>query len=181
STYAWWIVMVRAADAPNAVPDIKRQVAAIDPQQPVDRVALVTDLYAEAFARQRFVLMLMSAFSVIAVALTAAGLVGVLAQVVARRTREIGVRMALGARPADVLRLIGLQGLAMTLAGALAGLGAALWMSRALQSLLFDITPTDPLSFAAVALFLAIVGVVASWIPARSATRIDPAEALRTE
>jgi predicted permease len=180
-TYAYGLVIVRAADAAHSVPAIKRQVAAIDSQQPVDRVALVTDLYAEAFARQRFVLILMSAFSVVAVALTAAGLVGVLAQVVARRTREIGVRMALGARPADVLRLIGSQGLAMTLAGALAGLGTALWLSRGLRALLFGIAPTDPVSFAAVAVFLVLVGAVASWIPARSATRIDPAVALRVE
>src|SRR5262249_22163287 len=151
------------------------------PNQPVDRVTLVTDLYAEAFARQRFVLLVMTAFSIVAIALTAAGLIGVLAQAVARRTREIGVRMALGARPADVLRLIGFQGLAMPFAGALAGLGAALWLSRVLQALLFGITPTDPLSFALVAVFLGIVGGVASWIPARSATRIDPAVALRVE
>jgi ABC-type antimicrobial peptide transport system permease subunit len=144
-------------------------------------VALVSEMYAEAFGRQRFVLMLMSAFSAVALALTAAGIFGVLSQIVTRRTREIGIRMALGARPADVLRQILSRGLALTLAGAAIGLGAAFWLTRVLRSLLFGISPTDPLSFAAVGAFLVAVALLACWLPARTAMRIEPASALRVD
>jgi putative ABC transport system permease protein len=180
-TYDWRLLIVRAANPSAALPEIKRQVWALDPNQPIEKIALVDDTYAEAFARQRFLLLLMSAFSAIALALTAAGLVGVLSQLVMRRTREIGVRMALGARPGDVLRLVLSQGLAMTLIGVVAGLAAALWLTRVLRTLLFGITPTDPLSFAVVGAFLAVVAAIACWVPARSAMRIDPAVALRVD
>jgi hypothetical protein len=101
--YDWRLLIVRAADPSAALPDIKRQIWAVDSHQAIDRVALVSDTYAAAFGRQRFVLRLMTVFSLIALGLTAAGIFGVLSQVVTRRTREIGIRMALGARPADVL------------------------------------------------------------------------------
>jgi predicted permease len=179
--YAWRLLIVRAQDTAAALPEIKRAIWAIDPKQPVERVALVSDLYAEAFGRQRFVLLLMGLFSFIAVALTAAGIFGVLSQIVMRRTREIGIRMALGARPADVLKQILSRGLALTLIGALVGLGGAIWLTRVLRALLFEVSPTDPLSFAAVGLFLVAVALVACWLPARAAMRIEPASALRVD
>jgi putative ABC transport system permease protein len=180
-SYDWRLLIVRAQDPAAALPEIKRQIWALDPNQPIEQVALVSDMYAEAFGHQRFVLMLMSAFSAVALALTAAGIFGVLSQIVTRRTREIGIRMALGARPADVLRQILSRGLALTLAGAAIGLGAAFWLTRVLRSLLFGISPTDPLSFAAVGAFLVAVALLACWLPARTAMRIEPASALRVD
>jgi hypothetical protein len=179
--YAWRLLIVRAQDTAAALPEIKRAIWAIDAKQPVERVALVSDLYAEAFGRQRFVLLLMGLFSFIAVALTAAGIFGVLSQVVMRRTREIGIRMALGARPVDVLRQILSRGLTLTLIGAAAGLGGAIWLTSVLRALLFEVSPTDPISFAAVGLFLIAVALLACWLPARAAMRIEPASALRVD
>ena len=179
--YDYRVLVVRAQDPAAALPDIKRQIAALDPNQPVERVALVSDTYAEAFGRQRFVLTLMGAFSAIALALTAAGIFGVLSQIVMRRTREIGIRMALGARPADVLRQILSRGLALAAGGAAIGLGSALWLTRVLRSLLFGVSPTDPLTFASVGAFLVAVALLACWLPARTAMRIEPASALRVD
>jgi putative ABC transport system permease protein len=175
------VLVVRAQDPSAALPEIKRQLWTIDANQPIERVTLVADSYAEAFGRQRFVLLLMSVFAAIAVALTAAGIVGVLSQIVARRTREIGIRMALGARPADVLRQILSRGLALTLAGAAVGVGASIWLTGVLRALLFGVSPTDPLSFIAVGLFLVVVALVSCWLPARAAMRIEPASALRVD
>jgi putative ABC transport system permease protein len=180
-SYAWRLLIVRALDPVAALPEIKRAIWAVDAKQPVERVALVADTYAEAFGRQRFVLLLMSIFSFIAVALTAAGIFGVLSQIVMRRTREIGIRIALGARPSDVLRQILSRGLALTLAGAVIGLGAAIGLTRVLGSLLFGVSPTDPLSFSAVGVFLVAVALLSCWLPARAAMRIEPASALRVD
>ena len=138
-------------------------------------------IFAEAYGRQRFVLVLMGTFSIIALGLTAGGIFGVLSQVVAQRTREIGVRMALGARPADVLNLILSRGMGLTLIGASIGGAGALWLTRVLRTLLFEISPTDPVSFAAVAVLLVAIALVACWLPARAAMRVHPAIALRTE
>jgi putative ABC transport system permease protein len=175
------VLIVRADSPAAAIPEIKRQVWAIDSKQPIEKVALVSDLYGEAFGRQRFVLMLMSAFSFIALALTAAGIFGVLSQIVIRRTREIGIRMVLGARPSDVMRQVLRSGLTLSLAGAAIGIAAALSLGRVLRTLLFGITPSDPVSFAVVAMFLVAVALLACWLPARAAMRIEPAAALRVE
>jgi hypothetical protein len=180
-TYSWRVLLVRAANPLNAIPAIEQQVWNVDSRQPIEKVALVTDMYGEAFGRQRFVLMLMTAFSLVALVLTAAGIFGLLAQMVAQRTREIGIRMALGASSAQVLRLVGSRGLTLTLAGAVIGIGGALALAPVLKSLLFEITPTDPLSYASVVALLAIVAPTACWIPARAATKVDPVVALRVD
>jgi predicted permease len=180
-TYASRLLIVRAIDPLAALPDIKRRLWTIDNNQPIERVALVSDLYAEAFGRQRFVLMLMSVFAAIALALTAAGIFGVLSQVVVRRTREIGIRVALGATPAVVMRQVLSGGLVLTAVGVAAGVAGALSLTRVLETLLFGVTPTDPLSFAAVTVFLGAVALSSCWWPARSATRIEPAVALRVD
>ena len=180
-SYAWTLLVVRAADPLAALPAIKREIWAVDPAQPVDRAALVSDLYAEGYARQRFVLLVMGGFSVIALALTAAGIFGVLSQIVARRTREIGIRVALGARPQHVRRLVLGRGVAFILIGSVAGLAAAVGVTRVLRALLFGVSPTDPATFALVTVLLGAVGLLACWLPTRAAMRIAPASALRVD
>jgi predicted permease len=179
--YDWRLLIVRANDPAAAIPEIKRQIWAVDPLQAIDRVALATDAYAAAFGRQRFVLQVMGVFSLIALALTAAGIFGVLSQVVARRTREIGVRMALGARPIDVLGQVMRSGVTLAVIGAVLGCAAAFGLSRVLRTLLFGVSATDPISFAGVALSLVAVGAIACWWPARAAMKVEPAVALRAE
>ena len=179
--YDWRLLIVRASDPSAVLPDIKRQIWAVDSHQAIDRVALVTDTYAEAFGRQRFVLRLMTVFSLIALGLTAAGIFGVLSQVVSRRTREIGIRMALGARPGDVLGQVLRGGLALAALGAAVGCAAAFGLTRVLRTLLFGVSPTDPVSFAGVAILLVAVALIACWWPARSAMKVEPATALRVE
>jgi predicted permease len=179
--YDYRFLIVRAADAANAVPLIKQQIWAVDPRQPVERVTLAADAYAEMFAKQRFVLVLMSGFALLALALTAAGLFGVLSQAVAQRTREIGVRMALGATPADVVKLVVSRGMVLTCLGALLGTGCALGFVKTLRALLYGVSPADPASFGSVAAILFAVALAACWLPTRAAVRVDPSVALRSE
>ena len=180
-SYAGRMLIVRAENPLAAVPMVKHQVWTIDKSQPVEKAALVEDLYAEAFGRQRFVLLLMSAFAIVALILAGAGIFAVLSQAVAQRTREIGVRVALGAAPADVFRLIVSRGLMLTLVGVGLGLAGASALSRVLTSLLFEVSPYDPLSFAAVSGILVAVALLACWLPTRRAMRVEPAVALRVE
>jgi predicted permease len=180
-TYYWSLIVVRATDLTAAIPQIEQQLWNVDSKQPITKIAPVTDLYSEAFGRQRFVLMLMSTFSVIALLLTAAGIFGLLAQTVAQRTREIGIRMALGAGRAQLLRMVVARGMTLTLAGAAIGVGGALALAPVLKSLLFEITPADPVSYASVIGLVGTVAVGACLLPARGATRVNPVEALRVE
>ncbi len=179
-SYAYRQLIVRAADPAGAVPMIKEQIWSVDPNQPVERVALVADTYAEMFGKQRFVLMLMGAFAVLALVLTAAGIFGVLSQAVAQRTREIGIRMALGARPADVMKLVVSRGMLLTGAGVMLGVGGALLLVKTVSALLYEVSPTDPVSFTMVIVLLAAVAVLACWLPTRAAMRVHPAVALRS-
>jgi ABC-type antimicrobial peptide transport system permease subunit len=175
------MALVRTTDPVSTIPAIKAAVWSIDSKQPIDRIVLAEELYGEGFARQRFVLQLMVVFSAIAAMLTAAGIFGVLSQVVARRTREIGIRIALGARRADVMRLIMRGGLTFTIAGCIAGLAGALALTRFLRALLFGVRPADPVSFALVTIVMIAIAAAACWLPARRAMRVDPAAALRVE
>ena len=179
--YATRTIIVRGSDAAAISPAMRAAVWAVDRNQPIGRVALVEDLYAEAFGRERFVLRLMTAFAIIAVVLTAAGIFAVLSQIVARRTREMGIRIALGASSADVLRLIVSRGLTLLLIGTALGLGGAAGLSRLLEALLFQVKPVDPASFSVVAIVMIAIGLVACWLPTRRAMRVDPAVALRLE
>jgi putative ABC transport system permease protein len=180
-TYYVRTVVIRSADPGATIPAVKQAVWDVDSRQPIESVSLATDLYAQAFGRQRFVLQLMTAFAAVALFLTAAGLFGLLARMFPQRTREIGIRVALGAAPAQVLRLVVAHAAMLTAIGTGIGIGGALALAPVLRSLLFEVTPTDPFSYAIVAALLLAVALAASWIPARSAMQVDPAVALRTE
>jgi ABC-type antimicrobial peptide transport system permease subunit len=132
-------------------------------------------------AQRRFLLLLVGVFAAIALGLAAVGIYGVIAFSVTRRTQEIGVRMALGALHGDILRLVVGEGARLALAGLGIGIAAAIGVTRLLSSLLFGVTPTDPITFAGLALLLAAVALFASYIPARRAMRLDPNNALRYE
>lgn len=174
-------VIVRV-DSPAAIADeISARVRAVDKMAVVSNVRWADDVYADFFAPQRFALSLMSLFSVIALVLASAGVFAVLAQTVARRTREIGLRVALGAEPLDVFRLIMMGGLALTATGVVIGLGGALALSRVLSSLLYEVSPSDWLSFVVVTIMVATVAFVACWFPTRRALSVDAAVALRAE
>ena len=179
--YDYRQLIVKAADPAAAIPLIKQQIWSVDRSQPVERVALVADTYAEMFAKQRFVLQLMGAFAVIALVLTAAGIFGVLSQAVAQRTREIGIRVALGARPADVMQLVVSRGMLLTGIGVVIGIAGALSLVRTVRALLYGVSSTDPVSFAAVVVLLLTVALLACWLPTRTAMRVQPAVALRVE
>ena len=158
----------------NAISDFDKDLA-------VSRVQTMTEVLDDSVAGPRFNMTLLAVFAGVAMVLAAVGIYGILSYSVAQRTHEIGVRMALGARAADVLKLVVGQGLKLTLAGVAIGLGAAFAVTRVMESLLFDVSATDPLTFIAIALLLVGVALVASFIPARRATRVDPIIALRYE
>jgi ABC-type antimicrobial peptide transport system permease subunit len=142
---------------------------------------MLPDLVAASAAQRRFTLVLFEAFGLLAVTLAAAGIYGVLAGTVAERRREIGVRTALGATAADILRLVLRQGLGLTAAGAAIGAVAAALLTRAMEGMLFEVPRLDPVTYLAVLAVMAGVAGLACWVPARRATRVDPVAATRGE
>lgn len=173
---------VRTVGEPGALITVVRQaVREVDGNLPLFDVKTQREQAAELVMQERLFAHLTSFFGLLALALVSIGLYGVLAYSVAGRTREIGIRMALGAERRDVLRLVLKQGLTLAFIGAALGLAAAFALMRTLTSLLFGVTPTDPLTLVMVVLLLAGVAFVACWIPARRATKVDPMIALRTE
>jgi putative ABC transport system permease protein len=124
---------------------------------------------------------LLASFAALALILASVGLFGVMAYLVSQRSHDIGVRLALGALPRDVFRLVVGRGMLLASLGAIAGIGAAFWLGRSLEALLFQVRPTDPITFAAVVLVLLAVAAIACYVPARRATRVDPVVALRYE
>jgi predicted permease len=160
---------------------IKRLVRDVDPTQPVIRVQSMTQVLSEAIASDRFYTVLLASFATLALVLTMVGLYGVMSFLVTQRTQEIGIRIALGAQTADVLRMVIRQGALLALIGVAIGLGAAFALTRLMQGLLFGIGAHDPATFAAAAALLFTVAVGACYIPARRATRVDPMVALRYE
>ena len=160
---------------------IRNAVAELDPNVPVYRSSTVEQRLGDALAQERLVGVLLAAFGALALLLSAAGLFALISFVVRSRTREWGIRIAIGARPGDVTRLVQARAARIALAGSALGLGGALVLTRYLQSLLFGVQPTDPVSFAAATALLFAVALVAGYLPARAATRTDPVTSLRTE
>jgi putative ABC transport system permease protein len=153
----------------------------VDKDQPVSDIRTMEDILSESMARQRFSMLLLGIFAAVALVLAAVGIYGVMSYSVAQRTREIGLRMALGAQRSDVLKLVVGEGLKLVLIGVVFGLVAAFILTRVMASLLFGVSATDPTTFVAISLVLISVAVLASYIPARRATRVDPMIALRYE
>jgi predicted permease len=182
SPFSRGVVVVRAVTSADALAaGVRDAVRTLDPNLPVFNVRTLGKLQAEALAPARLVAGMMGAFSLLALALGAVGLYGVIAYATARRTREMGVRMALGAGRGDVLRLYVGQGLTLLGVGLTIGLVASLALAPLLASLLYGVEPTDVPTLAGVTLLLLLVGTIASYLPARRATRVDPMVALRVE
>jgi putative ABC transport system permease protein len=153
----------------------------LDPSAPITEVSTVEAEIGESLAVRRFQALLLALFSVLAVLLAAVGIFGLMAQVVVRRTAEIGLRMALGANSRDVLAMVLRQGVLLAVAGGVAGIAGAFGVARLLNSLLFGISAVDPISYAAAALVMALAVLIACGLPAWRAARVDPMSALRQE
>jgi putative ABC transport system permease protein len=174
--------VVRAEGDPASVAGaVRAAVREIDPALPIFGMQTMSDTVADSLVRPRFLSLLLGAFSVIALALAAVGIYGVMAYSVSQRTQEIGVRVALGARSSDVLKMVLGQGTKLAAVGVGIGLAGAFALTRVMSTLLFEVSVTDPVTFAAVVALLAIVALLACYIPARRATKVDPLIALRCE
>jgi putative ABC transport system permease protein len=175
-------IVVHSVSDPKGIADLMRsEVWAVDKDLPVPDIKSMDQLLANSVARRRFNMLLLSVFAAVALVLAAVGLYGVMSYSVTQRSREIGIRMALGAKPSDVLRLVVKQGMTPALIGVGIGLGAALALTRVMTSLLFAVRATDPATFVIISMLLTLVALAASFIPARRATKVDPMIALRYE
>jgi len=182
STRRTMTLAVRASGDPTQiVAAIRGQIRAEDKEMPIFNLQIMERLVDKSVAPRRFNLLLLGVFALVGLALAGVGLYGVMSYTVTQRTREIGVRMALGAQTGAVLRLVIREGMKLAFIGALLGLGGALALTRLLKTLLFGVSATDPLTFIVIAALLIIVALLACWIPARRATKVNPMVALRHE
>jgi len=171
--------VARTSGEPSALAGpIRAVIGGIDPNLPV-AVETIDHIVSASVARERFSVVLLSVFAAVALVLAIVGIYGVISDAVSQRTREIGVRMALGARSGDVLRLMIRQGLLPAMLGLCLGLAGAVAATRLMSSLLYGVSATDPATLGGVSALIAVVAVLACWVPARRATRVDPMVALR--
>ena len=175
------LVVRTEADPNSIVSALRRAVQELDKDQPIYNVRTLEGLIDNSVSRPQFNLFLLGAFATLALLMSSLGLYGVMSYAVMQRTREIGIRMALGAPARDVLRMVVKQGMTLALIGVALGLAGALALTRVMRNLLFNVSATDPATFASIALLLISVATIASYIPARRATKIDPLQALRHE
>jgi putative ABC transport system permease protein len=173
-----WRSAIDPASHAASVRDIARR---IDPAVPLYDTRLVSELLSDSVGPRRFNMYLLGVFAAVALLLAAVGLFGIMAYIVSQRTREIGVRLALGAHRGDMFRLIVGRGVALAAVGAIVGVVNAFWLSRVMRSLLFSVSATDPVTFVAVPLLAIAVTLCACYVPARRAMTVDPVTALRTE
>jgi predicted permease len=176
-----YVVMRTAGDPLLLAGAARRAVRDLDPLLAITNIRTMTTMIDLSVARPRFTMLLLGVFGGVALTLAVVGIYGIMAHAVKRRTREIGIRMALGARPSDVLRLVVGQGMRLAVLGLAVGVVAAFAATRLMADLLFGVTATDPLTFAGCVVLLGAVAFAASWIPARRAVAIDPTTALRSD
>jgi putative ABC transport system permease protein len=182
SPYPLLSLMARAAGDPEGlIAAVRGEIHSIDPDLPVSGMAPLDELVAGSIAPQRLNTFLIGLFSALAMTLAAVGIYGVMSYAVAQRTQEIGIRMALGARPRDALKLVVKQGMALALLGVAIGLAASFGLTRLLKTLLFGVSATDPVTFVVIPLLLTLIALLACYLPARRATKVDPLTALRRE
>ena len=175
-------IVIRTTLGPQTLaPQIRRIVQGMDPTLPVVKLRSMDDVFAESVSRPRFLAQLLGVFAALALLLASIGTYGILSYSVSERRREIGIHMALGASRTNVLRMILAQGLRLTAVGLAAGLVAAFALTRLLRTQLFNVKPSDPATLTAVAVFIGLVALVACYIPASRATRVDPMVVLRDE
>jgi ABC-type antimicrobial peptide transport system permease subunit len=176
-----YAVRTERAGSPTLLKEIQQAVWSVNPNLPVASVQMLTEIQAGSMAQTAFALVMLGIASGVALLLGMVGIYGVIAYVVTQRTREIGIRMALGAAQADVSRLFLRYGVLLAGVGIAIGLGAAAAVTRVMSALLFGVTALDPATYVAVAIGLGLTTVVASYLPASRAARVDPADALRRE
>jgi len=176
------VLVVRTSGAPEGlVPALRQAVASVDGSAALSKIVDMEQVVSASVGQRSFTLLLLSLFAAVALLLAAVGIYGVVSYFVSMRSQEIGIRMALGARPQDVLKMVLRHGLTLVLSGTVLGLLAGIVSARALMSLLFQVRPADPLTLIAVSLLLIVTAALASYIPARRATKVDPMVALRYE
>jgi putative ABC transport system permease protein len=176
-----WIMARTGGDPARLTGSVRQVMHEIDPALPAFRMGPLTDAVTESVGERRFSMLLLTAFAGIAVFLAAVGLYGVVAYTVTQRTQEIGLRMAIGARPGDVLRMVLAEGLKIATIGVVLGIGAAVGFARVIKAMLFNVTPFDAGSYSATVLLLLAIAALACYVPARRAMRVDPLVALRQE
>jgi putative ABC transport system permease protein len=176
-----WVLVRTQRDPMTLAAAVRGEIHRLDAALPVSNIGTMDDVMATARSRPRFLTLLLTMFSSLSLILAALGIYGVISYAVVQRTNEIGIRMALGAQGTDVLRLIGSAGIRLALLGTLVGTAGALALTRFLSTLLFGVSSLDPLTFAAMALALIAVTLLACYVPARRAAKVDPLIALRYE
>jgi putative ABC transport system permease protein len=173
------LILRTEGDPSNFVGSVRREVNSLDPDLALANIRTMDQLMSQSLGQSRYSGLLLGIFAIVALALAAVGIYGVIAYAVSQRTREIGIRIALGARKRHIFRLVVGHGMILSMIGVAIGVAASLMLTRYLSSLLYDVSSTDPVTFTSVVLILITVALLACSIPARRATRVDPMNALR--